>query len=84
AARVWRLLLNGTDPGAILCLTFTKAGAAEMSERITSRLARWVRASDTELAADLEALGENISPAGRERARQLFAKVLDAPGGGIR
>ncbi|WP_163413821.1 hypothetical protein, partial [Escherichia coli] len=45
---------------------------------------RWVRASDTELAADLEALGENISPAGRERARQLFAKVLDAPGGGIR
>ncbi|MBL7372386.1 UvrD-helicase domain-containing protein, partial [Escherichia coli] len=54
------------------------------SERITSRLARWVRASDTELAADLEALGENISPAGRERARQLFAKVLDAPGGGIR
>ena len=84
AARVWRLLLNGTDPGAILCLTFTKAGAAEMSERITSRLARWVRASDTELAADLEALGENISPAGREKARQLFAKVLDAPGGGIR
>ncbi|MEP9357237.1 double-strand break repair helicase AddA [Sphingomonas sp. KR3-1] len=84
AARVWRLLLGGTDPGAILCLTFTKAGAAEMSERITSRLARWVRASDTELAADLEALGENISPAGREKARQLFAKVLDAPGGGIR
>lgn len=84
AARVWRLLLNGTDPGAILCLTFTKAGAAEMSERITSRLARWVRASDTELAADLEALGENISRAGREKARQLFAKVLDAPGGGIR
>ncbi len=84
AARVWRLLLGGTDPGAILCLTFTKAGAAEMSERITSRLARWVRASDAELAADLEALGENISPAGREKARQLFAKVLDAPGGGIR
>ncbi|MBQ1499792.1 MAG: double-strand break repair helicase AddA [Sphingomonas sp.] len=84
AARVWRLLLGGTDPGAILCLTFTKAGAAEMSERITSRLARWVRASDAELAADLEALGENISPSGREKARQLFAKVLDAPGGGIR
>ncbi len=84
AARVWRLLLGGTDPGAILCLTFTKAGAAEMSERITSRLARWVRASDAELVADLEALGESISPAGRERARQLFAKVLDAPGGGIR
>ncbi|TGX49687.1 double-strand break repair helicase AddA [Sphingomonas gei] len=84
AARVWRLLLAGTDPGAILCLTFTKAGAAEMSERITSRLARWVRASDAELVADLEALGESIAPEGRARARTLFAKVLDAPGGGIR
>ncbi|MBO9623435.1 MAG: double-strand break repair helicase AddA [Sphingomonas sp.] len=84
AARVWRLLLAGVDPGAILCLTFTKAGAAEMSERITGRLARWVRASDAELVADLEALGESISPDGRARARTLFAKVLDAPGGGIR
>lgn len=84
AARVWRLLLAGVDPGAILCLTFTKAGAAEMSERITSRLARWVRASDAELVADLEALGESIAPEGRARARTLFAKVLDAPGGGIR
>ncbi|WP_084579830.1 double-strand break repair helicase AddA [Sphingomonas azotifigens] len=84
AARVWRLLLAGTDPSAILCLTFTKAGAAEMSERITGRLAHWVRASDAELVADLEALGESISPEGRARARTLFAKVLDAPGGGIR
>jgi ATP-dependent helicase/nuclease subunit A len=84
AARVWRLLLAGVDPSAILCLTFTKAGAAEMSERISSRLARWVRASDAELVADLEALGENIGPEGRARARTLFAKVLDAPGGGIR
>lgn len=84
AARVWRLLLAGTDPSAILCLTFTKAGAAEMSERITGRLAHWVRASDAELVADLDALGESISPEGRARARTLFAKVLDAPGGGIR
>lgn len=84
AARVWRLLLAGTDPSAILCLTFTKAGAAEMSERITGRLAHWVRASDAELVADLEALGESITPEGRARARTLFAKVLDAPGGGIR
>src|SRR3954470_8806824 len=59
AARVFRLLLRGTDPGAILCLTFTKAGAAEMAGRITGRLARWVRAENTELAADLEALGED-------------------------
>ena len=84
AARVWRLLLNGTDPGAILCLTFTKAGAAEMSERITSRLARWVRSDEGSLRADLAALGETATPQMIGKARQLFAKVLDAPGGGIR
>ena len=65
AARVWRLLLSGVDPSAILCLTFTKAGAAEMAERITSRLAHWVRADEKELVEDLEALGEDIGPEGR-------------------
>ncbi|PXA93825.1 double-strand break repair helicase AddA, partial [Nostoc sp. 3335mG] len=84
AARVFRLLLRGTDPGAILCLTFTKAGAAEMAARITGRLARWVRATDDELFDDLEALGERSRPEQRAAARRLFAKVLDAPGGGIR
>jgi ATP-dependent helicase/nuclease subunit A len=84
AARVFRLLLRGTDPGAILCLTFTKAGAAEMAARVTGRLARWVRASDAELFEDLEALGEDGGPETRARARTLFAKVLDAPGGGLR
>ncbi len=84
AARVWRLLLRGTDPGAILCLTFTKAGAAEMAARIATRLAHWVRASDKELFRDLEALGEAGGPDQRALARTLFAKVLDAPGGGLR
>ena len=32
-ARVLRLLLAGVDPSSILCLTFTKAGAAEMAGR---------------------------------------------------
>ncbi len=84
AARVFRLLLRGVDPGAILCLTFTKAGAAEMASRISGRLARWVRASDDALFRDLEALGEASDAAMRRRARTLFAKVLDAPGSGIR
>ncbi|HWK36199.1 double-strand break repair helicase AddA [Sphingomonas sp.] len=84
AARVYRLLLRDVDPGAILCLTFTKAGAAEMAGRIGARLAAWVRMPSTELAADLEALGEAGTPAMQERARKLFARVLDAPGGGIR
>ena len=84
AARVFRLLLRGVDPGAILCLTFTKAGAAEMAARITGRLAHWVRAKDHDLRVDLVALGESATPDLIERARTLFAKVLDAPGGGIR
>jgi len=84
AARVYRLLLGGTDPGAILCLTFTKAGAAEMAGRINQRLARWVRASEADIRADLASLGERATPALIARARTLFAKVLDAPGGGLR
>ncbi|RMB36068.1 DNA helicase/exodeoxyribonuclease V subunit A [Sphingomonas sp. PP-F2F-G114-C0414] len=84
AARVFRLLLRGVDPGAILCLTFTKAGAAEMAQRINGRLAAWVRMPAPALAADLIALGESPIQALQDRARTLFAKVLDAPGGGLR
>jgi ATP-dependent helicase/nuclease subunit A len=80
-ARVLRLLLSGVDPQAILCLTFTKAGAAEMANRIGARLAGWVRMKDSELATDLDHLGEDNGPLARERARRLFAKVLDTPGG---
>jgi ATP-dependent helicase/nuclease subunit A len=79
--RVLSLLLNGADPEAILCLTFTKAGAAEMANRIGARLAAWVRMKDAELGADLMALRADPGPATRERARRLFAKVLEAPGG---
>ena len=79
--RVLRLLLSGADPETILCLTFTKAGAAEMANRIGAQLARWVRMPENELKKDLFALGEPDDPATRQRARRLFAKVLDAPGG---
>src|SRR3954468_24356128 len=80
-ARVLLLLLQGARPESILCLTFTKAAAAEMANRIGSRLAAWVRLKDSELATDLDHLGESTDPKTRERARQLFAKVLDCPGG---
>ncbi|HEY0625195.1 MAG TPA: double-strand break repair helicase AddA [Allosphingosinicella sp.] len=83
-ARVLRLLLSGVDPASILCLTFTKAGAAEMADRIHARLAYWVRLKDAELGAELAALGEDVGPEMRERARTLFARVLDAAGGGLR
>ncbi|TKD50499.1 double-strand break repair helicase AddA [Sphingomonas baiyangensis] len=81
AARVLRLLLHGARPEAILCLTFTKAGAAEMAERINSRLARWVRSDRDALFADLRALGERGTLDQVAYARTLFARVLDAPGG---
>ncbi len=83
-ARVLRLLLAGVDPSSILCLTFTKAGAAEMADRIHARLAYWVRLKDNDLADELRALGEDAGPEMRERARTLFARVLDAVGGGLR
>src|SRR3954468_5017143 len=83
-ARVLRLLLSGVDPASILCLTFTKAGAAEMAERIHGRLAYWVRLKDEDLARELTMLGEQPLPALRERARTLFARVLESTGGGLR
>ncbi|WP_106639240.1 double-strand break repair helicase AddA [Allosphingosinicella vermicomposti] len=83
-ARVLRLLLRGADPSSILCLTFTKAGAAEMADRIHARLAHWVRLKDADLGVELMALGEDPGPEGRARARTLFARVLDARGGGLR
>jgi ATP-dependent helicase/nuclease subunit A len=61
-ARVLRLLLRGVAPETILCLTFTKAGAAEMAGRLHQRLAHWVRLKSVDLAVDLGALGEEATP----------------------
>jgi ATP-dependent helicase/nuclease subunit A len=83
-ARVLRLLLSGVEPSAILCLTFTKAGAAEMAGRIQARLAYWVRLEDKALRKELFALGEPTDDDNVRRARTLFARVLDAAGGGLR
>src|SRR5262245_29352385 len=61
-SRVLRLLLRGTLPSSILCLTFTKAGAAEMANRIGERLAHWVRLPDEALRKELFALNEANDP----------------------
>ena len=84
SARVLRLLLRGVKPDAILCLTFTKAGAAEMAERVHARLASWVRLDDTLLFNELEALGEAAGPEEVAKARTLFATVLESKSGGLR
>jgi len=80
-ARVLRLLLDDVAPENILCLTYTKAGATEMVNRIGARLAAWVRMKDADLRKELFALGEATDPNALQRARRLFARVLDAPGG---
>jgi len=85
SARVLRLLLReDVEPGQILCLTFTKAGAAEMATRVNDVLAAWARLPDAALARDLIAIGESPAPEVLARARALFAQVLDCPGGGLR
>lgn len=80
--RVLALLLSGTAPHKILCLTFTKAAAAEMSNRINDRLASWVTLDEDALWQQLAALHpETPDRPLLDRARRLFARVLDAPGG---
>ncbi|MEO0392270.1 MAG: double-strand break repair helicase AddA [Pseudomonadota bacterium] len=82
--RVLRLLLSGVIPSRILCLTFTKAGAAEMAIRLQRRLGQWMVMDDPELDAELvDLIGSDFKPdtAWRQRARALFRQVLEAPGG---
>jgi ATP-dependent helicase/nuclease subunit A len=77
--RVARLLLAGARPEAILCVTFTKAAAAEMQGRLFETLGAWAVMDDAALG---EALAR-IDEAGRDRskARALFARALETPGG---
>lgn len=88
--RVLRLMLprahqdakSATRPERILCLTFTKTAAAEMSNRIYKRLARWAVMEEAKLAEDLAALiGAPADAVVVREARRLFARVLDTPGG---
>ena len=80
--RVIRLMLGGTDPSRIMCLTFTKAAAAEMTNRLFERLSTWIVIGDTQLTELLAKLGiTSPDRAMLERARQLFTRALETPGG---
>lgn len=66
--RVARLLLSGVSPQNILCLTYTKAAAAEMQNRLFARLGEWAMLGDAELRRALRELGEDVgsgAPRGR-------------------
>ncbi len=80
--RLLNLLLAGTRPQRLLCLTFTKAAAAEMATRLSRTLAKWTVLDAEALGAELEALDGRVPTQDRmAKARRLFAEVLDAPGG---
>ena len=80
--RVLSLLLAGTPAHRILCLTFTRAAAAEMANRINRALASWAIVSDEELTEQIKVLTDTDPDTETlRRARPLFAQVLDVPGG---
>ena len=80
--RVLRLLLAGERPSQILCLTFTKAAAANMSTRVFDKLAKWAVLDDAALEKEIEETGADArAPGVLLRARQLFARAVETPGG---
>lgn len=80
--RIARLLLGGAQPSTFLCITFTKAAAAEMQRRLFERLGAWCVADDEKLTRELVDLGEETPDGARlARARALFAQALETPGG---
>ena len=82
AQRVIRLLLDGVEPGKILCITFTKAAAANMANRVFDELRRWTALDDEQLDAAIRRMSDlDPDPARRARARRLFALALETPGG---
>jgi len=82
AQRVIRLLLDGVDPAKILCLTFTKAAAANMANRVFAQLAAWITLDDPALDDQLRRIGvRSLSAPTHARARKLFAAALETPGG---
>jgi ATP-dependent helicase/nuclease subunit A len=82
AQRVISLLLSGVDPARVLCITFTKAAAANMANRVFQDLRAWTMLDDAELDDAMKKAGvKTIDPQLRARARQLFALALETPGG---
>jgi ATP-dependent helicase/nuclease subunit A len=80
--RVIRLLLAGVPPEKILCITFTKAAAANMAERVFTTLGHWVTLDDAALDDAIRAAGiRHPSASMRRDARKLFACALETPGG---
>src|SRR5579863_1481019 len=81
AQRVINLLLKGVEPEKILCITFTKAAAANMAKRVFDTLGAWTRLDDEKLDEAIMGSGIAAGAATRTLARRLFARALETPGG---
>src|SRR6202041_1871333 len=81
AQRVINLLLAGVAPEKILCLTFTKAAAANMAKRVFDTLGRWTTLDDEALDTAIGIRPGRMPAARRSHARRLFARALETPGG---
>jgi ATP-dependent helicase/nuclease subunit A len=79
--RVARLLLAGGAPSSFLCITYTKAAAAEMQRRLFERLGGWCVMEDEKLRDELRTLLGDDAALDLPRARALFARALETPGG---
>jgi ATP-dependent helicase/nuclease subunit A len=82
--RVARMLLRGVAPQRILCLTYTKAAASEMQNRLFKRLGSWAMMPSVDLQRNLAELGvhhSELTPQSLDAARSLFAKAIETPGG---
>jgi ATP-dependent helicase/nuclease subunit A len=82
AQRVINLLLSGVEPEKILCITFTKAAAANMAKRVFDTLAEWTTFADDALDQAISARSRMATDNRRRAlARRLFARALETPGG---
>ncbi len=80
--RVINLLLQGVDPAKILCITYTKAAAANMSNRVFETLAQWTTLDDAAFDKRIEeTIGRKPTARQRTLARRLFATAIETPGG---
>ena len=81
-SRLVRLMLDGVAPEKLLCLTYTRAAAAEMQSRLFDLLAEWALLDDAALRAAIgERLGTKTDKKMLAAARILFARALETPGG---
>ena len=81
AQRVINLLLKGVEPEKILCITFTKAAAANMAKRVFDTLGAWTKLDDEKLNKAITGSGVDAGTTTRTLARRLFARALETPGG---